>query len=120
MRIAGYLIAVVALALLIDHILIEAKERRVSHAISRCGGRMGSIPFWPMGTEYRVTFPRPLTSRELDELAELNSLRGSVGVAFIDCELSKDQIDEARRKLPNCALIRVIEGNASILGRADH
>lgn len=57
-----------------------------------------------------MTFPRALTSDQLDQLAELNSLRGWVGVAFVDCELSANQAREAIAKLPNCKLDHVVDG----------
>lgn len=81
--------------------------------ISECGGDFGSIPIWPIGSEYRVSFRTPLTSQQLDRLAELNSLRGTVGVAFVDCELSETEIKDALAKLPNCVLFRVNSENSA-------
>ena len=114
-RILGLLVLIIVVALAIDYVRVRAKNRRAFHAISQCGGRMGSIPCWPFGTEYRITFSRALTSDELDQLGELNSLRGFVGVAFVDCELSTDQVREATARLHNCALYRVIDGEMSAL-----
>jgi hypothetical protein len=118
-RAIGLLSAIVALALFIDYVMVEAKHARASRAVSRCGGRMGSIHFWPLGAEYDVRFSKPLTTIELNELAELNSLRGSVGVTFIDCELSETQIFETKKKLPNCRLRQVIAGKANNFGPAN-
>ena len=115
MRVLGLTVVTIVVALAIDYIRVREKDRRVFHAISQCGGRCGSIPFWPLGTEYRITFSRALTSDELDQLRELNSLRGSVGVAFVDCELSIDQAREATTKLHNCKLYRVTDGAMSAL-----
>ncbi len=83
-RVLGSIVLIIVVALAIDYVRVRAKDRRAFHAISQCGGRSGSIPTWPLGTEYRITFPRALTSDELDQLGELNSLRGSVDVAFVD------------------------------------
>jgi len=55
-------------------------------------------------------FFRTLTSDELDRLDELNSVRGTVNVAFADCDLSPDQVREATARLDNCKLFRVIDG----------
>jgi len=115
MRVLGLIAVIIAVALAIDYLRVRAKDRRVFHAISQCGGRCGSIPVWPLGTEYRITFYRALTSDELGQLRELNSLRGCVGVAFVDCELSAEQAREATAKLHNCGLYRVIEGEMSAL-----
>jgi len=113
--IAGSIIVIIAVSLVVDYLLVEAKDDRVFGAISRCDGRCASIPFWPLGTEYRVTFPRALTSAELKQLDEINSLRGAVGVAFVDCELSANQVREAMAKLHNCRLYRIRDGERSVL-----
>lgn len=109
------IVAIIAILLTVDYIRVRARIGRVSHSISRFGGRCGSIPFWPIGAEYRITLPRALTSIELCDLAELNSLRGTVHVAFVDCELSTDQTLETIEKLHGCKLYRVINGKWSAL-----
>jgi len=118
-RIFGLIVVLVAVGLTIDYACVQAKERRVSHTIAQLGGRTGSIPAWPVGTEYRVTFTKALTSDELIQLYELNTLRGSVVVAFEDCELSSDQIREVIGNLPQCELFSVVNGTASRLA-VDH
>ena len=115
MRVFGLFAVGIVIALAIDYIRVKAKDRRAFDAISQCGGRCGSIPIRPLGTEYRITFFRALTADELDQLAELNSLRGSVGVAFVDCELSTGQIREVTARLHNCRLYRVVDGEMSAL-----
>ena len=114
-RIIGLVVVLIAVGLTTDYCCVTAKERRVFHAISQSGGRCGSIPAWSLGTEYRVTFPNALSSQELAQLHELNTLRGWVGVAFVDCELSDDQIREAIPSLPRCKLFHVVNGDMSQL-----
>lgn len=113
----GILFAIVlaVVGLSIDYVLVRNKDRRVAKAVSECGGRMGSIPIWPIGTEYRISFRSPLSSQQLDRLAELNSLRGTVGVAFVDCELSDAEAREAVAKFPKCLLIKVSGNKTSRL-----
>ena len=113
--ILGWLFVVAWVALVVDYYRVNAKEQRVFLAIAECGGTNGSIPFWPFGTEYRVKFPHALTSDQLDRLVELNSLRGSVKVAFVECELSADQVGEIESKLYNCKLRRITNGEMSQL-----
>ena len=78
---------------------------------------MGSIPFWPIGAEYRVSFPHPLSKEQLEQLRELNSLRGSVTVAFINCEMTEEQIDDAVETLKNCDLFRVVGNEITQLAK---
>jgi hypothetical protein len=101
-QIALILIALAFVALAVDYTLVRAKEKRTAVAIARCGGRRSSLPLWPIGTEYVVSFRRPLTTDELDQLHELNKLRGYVGVVFVNCELSAAEQRDAVEKLPNC------------------
>ena len=91
--------------LTVDYFRVQAKDRRVATAVSRLGGRMGSLPLWPLGTEYYISFSRALNDDELDSLAELNSLRGHVGVKFSDCGLSETQQEQIRRKLASCFVL---------------
>lgn len=108
-------IAVTFVGLPTDYFLARNKNTRVAKAVSECGGGMGSIPIWPLGTEYRITFRSPLTTQQLDRLTELNSLRGTVRIAFVDCELSDDEVNEAVARLPNCLLIKVNDNNSTRL-----
>ena len=104
-RILGLILLASIVLLTFDYFRVEAKDRRVSNAVSRLGGRMGSLPLWPIGTEYYVTFPRELNEDELDSLVELNALRGHVGVQFLDCDLSETQQELIRRKLASCFVL---------------
>ncbi len=74
---------------IVDIINISRKEKRLSRAVGLIGGRSGSIPFWPLGTEYRVTLTAVPSSSQLEELKIANRLRGWVGIAFEDCDLSE-------------------------------
>jgi hypothetical protein len=118
-RVFGLIVVLIVVGFTVDYYCVQAKERRVVHMISQFGGRSGSIPAWPIGTEYRITFTRALTSQELVQLHELNTLRGWVGVACEDCELSNDQVREAIANLPQCELFRVVDGDMSRLA-VDH
>ncbi len=64
-RILGLILLASIVLLTFDYFRIEAKNRRVSNAVSRLGGRMGSLPLWPLGTEYYVSFPHALNGDEL-------------------------------------------------------
>ncbi len=105
-------IVAMVVGLPMDYVFVRFKDKRVAKAVSECGGRMRSIPIWPIGTEYRITFRSPLTPQQLDRLTELNSLCGTVAIAFVDCELSDAEASEAIDKLPKCLLIKV-SGNKS-------
>ena len=89
----------------IDYYRVRAKERRVSAAVSQLGGRMASIPFWPLGSEYRISFERSLTPDEIDSLTLLNELRGWVGLRFLNLELTEDERGAIAEKLSFCHVI---------------
>ena len=108
----GSLIAILLVAafLIWDYRGVNARDRRVSAAVVRCGGRMGMLSFWPFGTEYRISLTRPLAEKEIKSLVELNALRGSVAVALVDCELTRQELEAAARHLDHCHLIRSSNG----------
>jgi hypothetical protein len=95
-------ILLVAAFLIWDYRGVNARDRRVPAAVVRCGGRMGSLSFWPFGTEYRISLTRPLAEKELKSLVELNALRGSVAVAFVDCELTQQELEIVTRHSDQC------------------
>ncbi len=103
-------IVLIAVAMIWDYRRVDAKDRRVSVAVARCGGRMNSLPFWPLGTEYRISVTHPWSEEELESLSELNTLRGSVAVAFVDCELTQHELGIARKHLSKCHLFRISNG----------
>jgi hypothetical protein len=104
-RILGWIFVAGIVLLTVDYFRVEARDRRVAAAVARLGGRMGSLPLWPMGTEYHISFSHALTGDELGSLAELNSLRGHVGVKFSDCDLSEMQQEQIRRNLASCFVL---------------
>jgi hypothetical protein len=114
----GFPFALVVLALGLDYASVRSKEKRLSSAVAEMGGRMGSLPAWPLGTEYRITFERPLHQQELVRLSIANRMRGWVGIAFRDCELSEAERSSACNALPACHLF-VVQDNrmAPIDGR---
>ena len=109
------LAAVAATALAIDYWNVTRKEKRLSIAVSQIGGRNGSVPFWPLGTEYRITLTAIPTAGQLDQLKIANEMRGWVGIAFEDCGLTADDRDCLRRNLERCHLFVVQDGKMSPL-----
>lgn len=101
-RAVPFLAIVVIVALAVDYAVVRSKERRLWSEVSAFGGRMGSLPAWPLGAEYRITFYRPLNQKELDQLEIANRMRGWVGIAFHDCELSEAEVVSTRAALPAC------------------
>jgi hypothetical protein len=109
-QILGLILVNALVFLAVDYFKVQGLEKRKREAIAQCGGGSYMLGGWPLGTEYRITFPHALTAEQLDSLDVLNRLRGSVGVAFVDCDLSDDEIREAIAKLHNCRLYRVVDG----------
>ena len=100
-RVVWVTAAMLVVALGVDYAVVESKERRLTLAVSELGGRIGSLPAWPLGTEYQISFQRPLNRNQL-KIA--NRMRGWVGIAFRNCELSETERSNAREALPNCHL----------------
>jgi len=115
-RFSKYILLVAALAVIalaIDYWNVTRKEKLLSNAVSQIGGRNGSIPLWPLGTEYRITLTAIPTPGQLDQLKIANKMRGWVGIAFEDCELTADDRDRLRRILERCHLYVVQDGKMS-------
>ena len=91
-----------------DYLITASRATALAQTVRDCGGTMGSIPAWPVGTDYRIRFDRPLTESELDRLRGLNSLRGIVNIAFVGCELTPEQVSRTRQALPRCRLFKVV------------
>ncbi len=104
------LAAIAVTALAVDYWNVVRKEKLLSSAVSQIGGRNGSIPLWPLGTEYRITLTSLPTSEQLDQLRIANKMRGWVGIAFENCELTVDDVDRIRRNLDRCHLYVVQDG----------
>lgn len=115
-----FLAALVATALAIDYWNVTRKEKLLSSAVSQIGGRNGSIPFWPLGTEYRITLTAIPTDRQLDELKVANQMRGWVGIAFEDCELTENAADRLRESLRRCHLFVVQDGKMTSMVERGH
>ena len=109
-------IALIVVGLTIDYFNVARKERQLSAAVSDCGGRLGSIPAWPLGTEYRITLNKVPDDDELIRLALANRMRGWVGIAFVDCEIDRKNQNRLRARLQNCYLFVVRNGTMSALG----
>lgn len=104
------LAVVAAIALAIDYWNVVRKERLLSSAVSQIGGRNGSIPLWPLGTEYSITLTSLPTSEQLAQLRIANKMRGWVGISFENSELTVEDVDRIRRNLDRCHLYVVQDG----------
>ncbi|PAY19185.1 hypothetical protein CKO51_12565 [Rhodopirellula sp. SM50] len=112
-RFSKFFLLVAALgvvALAIDYWNVTRKERLLSNAVSQIGGRIGSIPSWPLGTEYRITLAAFPTPGQWEQLKIANKMRGWVGIAFEDCELTAYERHRLRRDLERCHLFVVQDG----------
>ncbi|WP_182867997.1 hypothetical protein [Stieleria mannarensis] len=105
-------------ALAIDSWNMSRKEKLLSNAVSRIGGRMGSIPLWPLGAEYRITLTAIPTADQLDELKIANTMRGWVGIALEDCELTSNDVDRLSIRLQRCHLFVTRDGRMSPIHKA--
>jgi hypothetical protein len=70
------IVVLAAVALAFDYWNVTRKEKLLSNAVSRIGGRNGSIPVWPLGTEYRITLTAVPNAEQLEELKIANQMRG--------------------------------------------
>ena len=99
-----------AIALAIEYWNVTRKEKLLSSAVAQIGGCSGSLPLWPLGTEYRINLNAIPTCEQLDQLKIANKMRGWVGIAFEDCELTADDRDRLRGILDRCHLYVVQNG----------
>ncbi len=100
----GLFAVLVVILLAVDYARVRAKERRLSSIVSDIGGQVASVPAWPIGTEYRITFERALNDEELERLVIANEMRGWVGIAFRNCELSVSDREKIEAAFPKCHL----------------
>ncbi len=107
-----------AIALAIDYWNVTRKEKLLSSAVAQVGGRSGSLPLWPLGTEYRINLNAIPTGEQLDQLKIANNMRGWVGIAFADCELTANDRDRLRKVLDRCHLYVVRNGKLSAMDDA--
>jgi hypothetical protein len=111
LKIAGLITAgMIAAGLAIDYAVVRHKERSLAAAVLECGGQMGSIPAWPIGTEYRITFDHALDEKQLHRLDIANQMRGWKGVVFRDCELSNEDRTRMSAAFANCHLFIIRDG----------
>ena len=103
--VGGFASLAVVASLLVDYAVVRSKEQRLRAAVGQLGGRMYSIPLWPLGTEYRISFRRPLTASQLDRLSIANSMRGYVGILFHQCELTEAERIQTQRALSECTVM---------------
>lgn len=110
------LVAVSCLIILavMDYAAVQYKDSHVSRIVSNLGGKTGSIPAWPLGTEYRISFESPLTMEQINFLTPLNDLRGDVWVAFPECAFSENEVRDIRSKLYRCHLHSITEDNSLV------
>ncbi|MBI1248645.1 hypothetical protein GC197_12495 [bacterium] len=111
------LVVLIAVGLKVDYYFVAQKEKRLSAAVSNIGGRVGSIPAWPLGTEYRITLTKAPTDEELAQLAVANTMRGWVGIVFQDCEISSRDRGRLNASLSSCHLFVAKDGKLSSLDR---
>jgi len=109
-KVAFGVVVLAAVALAFDYRNVTRKEKLLSNAVSRIGGRNGSIPVWPVGTEYRIILTAVPNAEQLAELGIANQMRGWVGIAIEDCELTHEDVDRMRKGLSDCHLFVVREG----------
>lgn len=91
----------------LDYVNVKRKEGLLSSAVLEIGGRSSSIPFWPLGTEYRITLTAIPTLDQLEALKITNRMRGSVAIAFEDSEPTADDLASLRENLNRCHLFVV-------------
>jgi hypothetical protein len=76
--------------------------------VADLGGSVGSIPFEPLGTEYRISFrDRRLTREDLDRLTALEPLasRNPVEIHFKNSGLTEDDLLYLQKLLPSVRLV---------------
>lgn len=103
----GILIVVVLFQ--IDYWNVRRKEKQLASAVAAIGGRNRSIPAYPLGTEYRIVLNSVPDAKQLEDLQIANHLRGWVGIAFEQCELSEEDVSRIKANLPSCHLFLVDE-----------
>jgi hypothetical protein len=91
----------------VRHCLGQAALARAAAVIGELGGKCGSIPFEPVGTEVRISFTKNSLSRQqLTRLTLLNSLppRYSVGILFADTNLTSEDVRWLHESIPRCGI----------------
>ena len=108
-KFAGIALLCVGITAIVNLFNISRKEQQLSRIVNSIGGRTGSIPAWPFGTEYRITLTSVPNQEQMRKLTVANRMRGWVGIAFEDCKLSDGDTSELLTKLPGCHFYTVAE-----------
>jgi hypothetical protein len=92
-----------------------SRKQRAYSIVQELGGTVGSVglDFWPFGQEIRVTFRNvSLDDDDLRRLEVLKRLTGrhTVGVAFVDTNLTGLDVVALRKRLSGCRVFRVEGG----------
>ena len=90
----------------------EIAIRRAFPVVRVLGGRIGSLPLWPIGCEYAISFHgREFTDDELQRLAVLNELpdRNYISITFSDTNLTAEHIPKLQKLLPRCSIRRYVK-----------
>lgn len=88
-------------------------KRRAFAVVYDLGGTAASIPCWPFGSEIRIAFDGlQLSSDDVRRLTTINPLtdRHAVEIAIKDSGLSSREVADVRKLLPNCRVIRIVDG----------
>ena len=97
----AFLFAVVAAC--IDYVVFQSREKQISAVVATFGGNHGSRGAWPIGVEHCITFSRPPTDDEVQQLAKVNAIHSSwrhyIGVSFKEGSLSEKQMWKIRSVL---------------------
>lgn len=116
LRLRSLVIALLMIAL-VAFVVREVRNHQnktVAFAVVReLDGRIGSIPFEPIGTEYYISFrERDFSAEELQRLTVLHRLvgRNVVAVAFVDTNVTAEDVMNLRRQMPTVGIFRVVEG----------
>lgn len=104
-RLASIVVALIAVGLATDYVHVSRKERQLSKAVSNCGGRIGSLRSWPVGSEYRITLSKLPDDGQIKELDIANRMRGWVGIAFPEGKVDSRDLQKLRSKFPNCRIL---------------
>jgi hypothetical protein len=113
--------AVVAFGLIAVRFVRHQRDRDLAlPVIAALGGDVGSIPFEPFGTEYRVSFrDRMLSRHDLDELRALEPLarRNPVGIAFRNCGLAADDLRYVQQIVPSVRRLMLLDEKGEVVER---
>jgi hypothetical protein len=107
-------LVLIAIAVLVAREVRNHQNKKAAFAVVyELDGQIGTIPFEPFGTEYRIEFHnRNFTAEELQRLCILNRLTGRnwVRVAFVDTNVTREDMAMLRERVPDILLIRIVGG----------